>query len=79
MRDTIGCCHYAERFLLLYHTVYHYRPVFSRYTVVWVFWPWSSFVNNRRMAGVMGFTVSERLLDFEIQFARRGKEEVENW
>jgi hypothetical protein len=44
-----------------------------------VFWPWPPFAHNRRRADVMCFVVSEHVLDPEIQCARRGKEEVENW
>jgi len=66
MRDTIRGCYGAERFLLLYHTIYNSRPVFSRNTIVRVFWPWSPFANNRRRTGVMCFIVSEHLLHLEI-------------
>ena len=27
MRDSIGCCHCTERFLLLHHTLHHGRPL----------------------------------------------------
>ncbi len=79
MRNTIGCCHGTERFLLLHHTMNDHRPVFSRNTVFGVFWPWSPFANNRRRADVMCFVVSEQVLYLEIQSASRNKEEVENW
>ena len=79
MRDTIRCCYGAQGFLLLHHTMHNQRPVFSGNTVFGVIWPWSPFANNRRRAGVMGFTVSEQVVYFEIQFAQRGKKEVENW
>ena len=46
---------------------------------MWVFWLWSPFADNRRRACVMDFIVSEQFLYLEIQFASRGKEEVENW
>ena len=79
MRDTIRCCYSAQGFLLLHHTMNDQRPVFSGKTVCGVFWPWSPFANNRRRADVMCFVVSEHVLDLEIQFARRGKEEGANW
>jgi hypothetical protein len=79
MRDSICGCYGAERFLLLHHTMYDYRPKVSRNTIVRMFRPWSPFANNRRRAGVMSFIVSEQVLYLEIQFARRGKEEIENW
>jgi hypothetical protein len=59
MRDTVSCCHFAERFLPLKHTLHHHRPVFRGNTVFRVFWPWTSFANNRRRTGVMCFIVSE--------------------
>ena len=76
MRDTIGCCYGAQGFLLLHHTMNDQRPVFSGNTVCGVFWPWSPFANHRRRADVMCFVVSEQVLYLEIQFARRGKEEI---
>ena len=76
MRDTIGSCYRAQGFLLLHHTMNNQRPVFSGNTVFGVFWPWSPFAHHRRRADVMCFVVSEHVLDLEIQFARRGKEEV---
>ncbi len=79
MRDTICCCYCAEGFLLLHHTLHHSRPLGSGNTVCRVFWPWTPFTNNRRKAGVICFNMSEQLLDLEIQFPRRGKEEGENW
>ena len=79
MRDPIRGCYRAERFLLLHHTMYHSRPVFSWNTVCRVCWPWSTFANNRRRAGVICFTLSEQLLHLEIQCASWGKEEGENW
>jgi len=48
-------------------------------TVFQVFWPWTPFATHRRRAGVRGFTVSEHLLDLEIQGARRSKQEGKNW
>src|SRR5579859_2796762 len=59
--------------------MYYRRPVFSGYTIVRLFWPWSPFANHRRRAGAMGFIACEQLLDLEIQYAGRSKEEVENW
>jgi hypothetical protein len=53
-----------------------YRPVFSRNTVLRVFWPWTPFTNHRRRADVMYFVVSEHILYLEIQCARRGQEEI---
>ena len=79
MRDTICSCHCAERFLLLHHTMNDHRPVFSGNAIFRVFWPRSPFANNRRRADVVCFVVSEQVLDLEIEFAGRGKEEGENW
>ena len=76
MRDTICCCYGAERFLLLHHTMYYCRPVFSGKTVFRVYRPWSPFANHRRRADVICFVVSEQVLDLEIQFSSRSKEEV---
>ena len=69
----------AQRFLLLHHPMNDHRPVFSGKTVCGVFWPWSPFAHHRRRADVICFVVSEHVLDLEIQCARRGKEEGENW
>jgi hypothetical protein len=76
MRDTIRCCYGAQGFLLLHHTMHDQRPVFCGNTIFGMSWPWSPFANYRRGADVMCFVVSEHVLDLEIQFARRGKEEV---
>jgi hypothetical protein len=76
MRDSIRSCNGTERFFLLHNTMHHGRPVFSGNAVCRVFWPWSPFANKRRRAGVMGFIMSEQVLDLEIQCARRRKEEV---
>jgi hypothetical protein len=76
MRDSICGCYSAERFLLLHNTMNHCLPVFSGNTVVRVFRPWSPISNNRRRASVRYFIKSEQVLYLEIQFARRGKEEV---
>src|SRR5947209_16481134 len=62
MRDSIYGCYSAERFLLLYHTMNHCRPVFSGNTVVRVFWLWSPIANNRRRASVRYFIMSEKVL-----------------
>ncbi|OLD83383.1 MAG: hypothetical protein AUF64_04800 [Chloroflexi bacterium 13_1_20CM_54_36] len=75
-RDSISCCNCAERFLLLHHTMYYCRPVFSGKTVFRVYRPWSPFANHRRRADVICFVVSEQVLDLEIQFSSRSKEEV---
>jgi Ni,Fe-hydrogenase I cytochrome b subunit len=79
MRDTIRFCHFSEGFLLLHHTMQHHRPVFSGKSVVRVFRPWPPFANHRRRSGVSCFILSQQVLDLEIQFSRRGKEEGENW
>jgi hypothetical protein len=79
MRNTVCCCHGAQRFLLLYHAMHDHRPVFSGNTVLRMFWPWSPFANNWRRAGVMCIVVSEQVLHLEIKIPRRSKEEVENW
>ncbi len=76
MRDTIVLCNRTKWFVVLHHTMNDHRPVFSGNTIFRVFWPWSPFANNRRRAGVMGFTVCEHVLYLQIQFASRGKEEV---
>jgi hypothetical protein len=79
MRDTVCSCHRAERFLLLHYTMNDHRPVFSGNTVVRVFRPWTALANHRRRTSVIRFIVSEQVLDLEIEFASRSKEEVENW
>jgi hypothetical protein len=79
MGDIVGDCYRSQRFLLLHHTMNDYRSVFSRNTVLRVFWPWTPFTNHRRRADVKYFVVSEHILYLEIQCARRGQEEVENW
>ena len=38
-----------------------------------------AFANDRSSTGVKYFVESEQFLDLEIEFAFRGKEEVENW
>jgi len=79
MRDTVCSYHCAERFLLLLNTVNDHWPVFSGNTVLRVFWPWTAFADHRRRTGIIRFIVSEQVLDLEIEFAGRSKEEVENW
>ena len=74
MRDTICCCYCAQGFLLLHHTLHHSRPLGSGNTVCR-----SALANHRRRACVMSFIVSEYVLYLEIQFAKWGKEEIENW
>ena len=79
MRDTILLCNRTKWFVVLQHAMHDHWPVFSRNTVFRLFRPWSPFAHNWREAGVMGFIMSEQSLNLEIQFASRGKEEVENW
>jgi len=79
MRDTILLCNRKKWLVVLHHTMNDHRPVFSGNAVVRVFWPWPPFANHWRRARVMCFIVSEHVLYLEIQFARRGQEEVENW
>ena len=76
MRDTIRCCYGAQGFLLLHHTMHDQRPMFCGNTIFGMSWPWSPFANYRRGADVMCFVVSEHVLDLEIQFSRRLKEEI---
>ena len=52
MRDSIRGCYGAARFLLLHHTMYDCRPVFSGKTVFRVFRPWSSVLDKRRVASL---------------------------
>jgi hypothetical protein len=79
MWDSRLICNLTKWFVVLHHAMDDPRPVFSGNTIVRVFWPWSPLANYRRRAGVRGSTVSEHLLDLEIQDARRRKEEVINW
>jgi hypothetical protein len=80
MRDSIRGCYCAERFLLLHHTMYNYRPEFSGNTVVRMFRPWSSVLDHlRRMTSPRCFILSKQVLHLVIQYPRRDKEEVENW
>jgi hypothetical protein len=78
-RDTILLCNWTKWFVVLHHTMNNERPVVSRKTVLRVFWPWSPFATHRRRASVRCFVVSEHVLYLQIQFARRGQEEGENW
>ena len=79
MRDTICGCYGAERFFLLHHTMHDGRPVFSGNTVVRLFWPWSPFASQEEGWLLEMFIFRQQVLHLEIQFPRRGKEEVENW
>ena len=79
MRDSIRGCHCAERFFLLDHTMYYCRPMFSGNTVVRVYWSWLSVFEKRRVASLNEYIFRQEVLHLEIQFSRRGKEEVENW
>ena len=78
-RDPILLCNRTKWFVVLHHTMDDHRPAFSGKSVFGVFWPWSPFATHRRRTGVSGFTMSEHLLDLEIQFPRRCKEEGKNW
>jgi hypothetical protein len=79
MRDVIGGCYGAERFLLLHHTLHDGRPQVSWNTIVRLFWSWSSVLEKRRVTPVNEFISRQQVLHLEIQFSRRGKEEGENW
>jgi hypothetical protein len=80
VRDTRRGCHSKERFVLFHHTLYPGRPVRSGKTVCWPLWTGAPLLDlSRRRADVMCSIVSEQVLYFEIQFARRNKEEEENW
>jgi len=69
MRDTILLCNSTKGFVVLHHTMNNQRPVFSGKSIVRVFGPWSPFATPRRRTGVMGFIVSQQVLDLEIQVA----------
>jgi len=70
---------YMERFILLYHTMHHSRPLGSGNTVCWMFWPRTALlVNNRRSASLSCFTFSKQVLNLLIQYPCRCKEEGEN-
>jgi hypothetical protein len=79
VRDSIGGCYCAQRFLLLHHTLRHHRPVFSGKTVSRVFGPRSSLLEKRRMASLTDVTFCQKGLHLERQVARRGKQEGKNW
>ena len=79
VRDARGGCYGAQRFLLLHHTLHHHRPVFSGKTVLRVFRTWSSVLEKRRSASLTDVIFCQKVLDLEIQVARRGKEEGINW
>jgi hypothetical protein len=79
-RDTVGGCHFSQRFFLLHHTTQHRRPLGSGKSVCRLLWPWLPMLDHhRRRADVRGFIVSEQVLHLEIQFASRSKQEAENW
>ncbi len=79
MRDAICGCYSAERFLLLHHTLQDSRPQVSWTTIVWLFRPWSSALEKRRVPTLNEFISRQKVLHLQIQFPRRGKEEVKNW
>jgi len=80
MRNTVRCCHDAERFLLLHNTVHHGRPLGSGKTVCRVLWPWPPVLHhNRRMASLSCFLFSKKTLHLLIQDSCWGKEEGTNW
>jgi hypothetical protein len=61
MRDSIRGCYCAERFLLLHHTMNDHRPVFSGETVVRVFRPWSSVLDQRRVTSLNYFIFCQKV------------------
>jgi len=79
MRDVICGCNGAERFLLLHHTLHDGRPQVSWNTIVRMFRPRSSALEKRRVPTLNEFISRQKVLHLQIQFPRRGKEEVENW
>jgi hypothetical protein len=79
MRDSIRCCYSAKWFLLLHHTLYDCRPKFSGNSIVQMFRSWSSVLEKRRVASLKEVILLRKVLHLEIQFPRRGKEEIENW
>jgi hypothetical protein len=79
MRDSICGRYGTKRFFLLYHTLYHDRPVFSGNTVCKVLCAWMSLFHNGRMNSLRCFILSQQVLYLLIQDPRRAKEEVENW
>jgi hypothetical protein len=68
-----------EGFFLLNHTIYDCRPKFSGNTIVRVFWSWALMLEKRRVTSLEYFLFCQKVLHLEIQFSRRGKEEIENW
>jgi hypothetical protein len=52
MRDPIGGCYSAERFLLLHHTMYDCRPKFSGNTEFRMLRPWSPVLEKMRVASL---------------------------
>ena len=76
VRDSIRGGYGAQRFLLLHHTLHHHRPVFSGNSVLRVFRPRSSVLDKRRIASLTDVIFCQKVLDLEIEFARRSKEEV---
>jgi hypothetical protein len=69
MRDSIGGCYGAQRFLLLQHTLHHHRPVLSGNSGLRVFRPRSSVLEKRRIASLTYIIFCQKGLDLEIQFA----------
>jgi hypothetical protein len=69
----------AQRFLLLHHTLHHHGSVFSGKTVSRVFRILSSVLEKRRSASLTGVIFRQKVLELEIQVARRGKQEGANW
>ena len=66
MRDAIRGCYCAERFLPLHHTMYYCWPVFSGNAIFWVFRPWSSVLDKRRVASLKEFIFCQKVLHLEI-------------
>jgi hypothetical protein len=79
VRDAIGCCHSAEGFFLIHHTLHDCGPVFSGNTVFRVFRPWSSVLEKRKVASLNEFIFCQKVLHLLIQYSCRVKEEIENW
>jgi hypothetical protein len=79
VRDTLGGCYGAQRFVLLHHTLHHHWPVFSGKTVSRVFRLCSSMFEKRRMASLTDVIFCQKVLNLEIQFASRSKQESKNW
>jgi hypothetical protein len=52
IRDTIGGCYCAERFLLLNYTLHYRWPKVSGCTVCRVLWPRPPMLRNRRMTSL---------------------------